>query len=245
MSKSSESPACPHNANISCGDCRLSSICLPLSLDSEDISKLDQIVEKGAQLQRGETLYKQDGEFRSVYAVRAGAIKAYHIDSSGHEQVVGFYLPGEILGTDGIGGHRYNNTAVALDTTAVCEIPFAQLEQLSAQLPFLQRHFFRIMSREITDDQKMLTLISKNTADERLASFLISLSTRHAQRQLSGSQFLLPMSRQDIGNFLGLTIETVSRVFTRFRKNLLIEVDGKYVQILNIDALKEVARIAP
>ncbi len=245
MLKSSESPACPHNANVSCGDCRLSSICLPLSLDSEDISKLDQIVEKGAQLQRGEILYKQNGEFRSVYAVRAGAIKAYHIDSGGQEQVVGFYLPGEILGTDGIGGHRYNNTAVALDTTAVCEIPFAQLEKLSTELPFLQRHFFRIMSREITDDQKMLTLISKNTADERLASFLISLSTRHAQRQLSGSQFLLPMSRQDIGNFLGLTVETVSRVFTRFRKKLLIEVDGKQVQILNIDALKEIARVAP
>ncbi len=244
MSKSTAAQSCPHNANISCGDCRLSSICLPLSLDTEDIGKLDEIVKKGTQLQRGDTLYKQNGEFCSVYAVRAGAIKAYHIDSGGQEQVVGFYLPGEILGTDGIAGHRYNNTAVALDTTAVCEIPFSQLEQLSSELPFLQRHFFRIMSREITDDQKMLTLISKNTADERLASFLISLSARHAQRQLSGSQFLLPMSRQDIGNFLGLTIETVSRVFTRFRKNLLIDVDGKSVQILNMDGLKDVARIA-
>ncbi len=243
MSKSSEKSLCPHNENVSCAECRLSSICLPLSLEAEDISKLDKIVEKGTKLQRGDTLYTQNGEFRSVYAVRAGALKAYHIDSAGQEQVVGFYLPGEILGTDGIAGHRYNNTAVALDTTAVCEIPFAQLEQLSAELPFLQRHFFRIMSREITDDQKMLTLISKNTADERLASFLISLSARHAQRQLSESQFLLPMSRQDIGNFLGLTIETVSRVFTRFRKNLLIEADGKSVQILNIDALKDVARV--
>lgn len=234
---------CPHNEQVSCANCRLSSICLPLAIETDDVVKLDEIVQRGRPLQKGETLYQQDGRFSSIYAVRSGALKAYSITSSGEEQVTGFYLPGEILGIDGISSHHYASTAVALDTSAVCEIPFDQLEQLSRQLPDLQRHFFQIMSREITDDQKLLTLISKNTAEERVAAFLLSLSSRHQRRQLSEERFQLPMSRMDIGNFLGLTIETVSRVLSRFKKSLVIEFEGRELRIMDIDSLRSIARV--
>lgn len=210
---------------------------------TDDVVKLEAIVQQGKPLHKGETLYKQGGDFQSVYAVRSGALKAYSVTSAGEEQVVGFYLPGEILGIDGIAGHAYTSTAVALDTAAVCEIPFSQLAHLSRELPELQRQFFRIMSRGISDDQKLLTLISKNTADERVASFLLSLSARHVQRQLSGSRFQLAMSRQDIGNFLGLTIETVSRVLSKFKKSNVIAVNGKDVNILDAATLKDIAKV--
>ena len=239
----SEQVTCPHNESVSCARCRLSSICLPLSLASDDVVKLEAIVQQGRPLQKGEALYKQGVEFQSVYAVRSGALKASSVSSSGEEQVVGFYLPGEILGIDGIGGHAYTSTAVALDTSAVCEIPFSQLAQLSRELPELQRQFFRLMSGAISDDQKLLTLISKNTADERVAAFLLSLSARHAQRQLSSSQFQLPMSRQDIANFLSLTIETVSRVLGKFKRSDVITVSGKDISILDSAALKGIAKI--
>lgn len=232
---------CPHNVEVSCADCRLSGICLPLAIAHEDISKLDQIVRRGKPLQKGDTLYSQDGEFSSVYAVRSGALKAYCTTRSGEEQVTGFYLPGEILGMDGIASHRYASSAIALETSAVCEIPFEQLGDLSLRLPTLQRHFFRILSREISDDQKLLTLVTKNSAEERVAAFLLSLSARYARRQLSDNYFLLPMSRIDIGNFLGLTIETVSRVFGRFKKNVWIELEGRELKIRDADALKELA----
>lgn len=234
---------CPHNQEISCADCRLSGICLPLAVASADIVKLDEIVRRGKPLQKGDILYSQQGEFGSVYAVRSGALKAFCTTGSGDEQVTGFYLPGEILGVDGIANHRYASSAIALETSTVCEIPFDQLGDLSLQLPNLQKHFFKILSREIADDQKLLTLVSKNTADERVAAFLLSLSARFARRQLSGERFLLPMSRTDIGNFLGLTIETVSRVFGRFKKNIWIDVEGRDVRIQDIDALKQIAGV--
>ena len=233
---------CPHNATVSCANCRLSSICLPISLESDDVVKLEEIVQRGKPLRKGDHLYRQHSSFTSIYAVRSGAIKGYRITSSGEEQVTGFYFPGEIIGIDGISNNIYSSSAVALDTSAVCEIPFNQLEQLSLQLPSLQRHFFQIMSQEITDDQKLLTLISKNTAEERVASLLLSISARHMRRNLSGDRFLLPMSRADIGNFLGLTVETVSRVFSKFKKNALLETDKKEVRIQDLDQLRVVAR---
>ncbi|MFK7732757.1 MAG: fumarate/nitrate reduction transcriptional regulator Fnr [Pseudomonadales bacterium] len=234
---------CPHNREVSCADCRLSGICLPLAVASDDIVKLDEIIRRGKPLQKGDRLYSQDGEFNAIYAVRSGALKAYCNTSSGAEQVTGFYLPGEILGMDGIANLKHASSAVALETSAICEIPFEQLGDLSLQLPNLQRHFFKILSREIADDQKLLTLVSKNTADERVAAFLLSLSARFARRQLSGEKFLLPMSRMDIGNFLGLTIETVSRVLGRFKKNIWIDLEGRDVRIQNIDALKNIAGV--
>lgn len=238
-----DSASCPHNPAISCANCRLSTLCLPISIADDDVIKLDEIVQRGKPLQKGEYLYRQEGKFKSIYAVRSGALKGYRVTNSGEEQVTGFYLPGEIIGIDGISNNQYTSTAVALNTSAVCEIPFEHLEALSLQLPSLQRHFFQIMSQEIGEDQKLLTLINKNSADERVASMLLSLSARYKRRNLSGERFMLPMSRTDIGNFLGLTIETVSRVFSRFKSSSLVETKGKDIHILDIDQLRIVARV--
>ncbi len=234
---------CPHNSAISCGNCRLGSICLPLALESSDVVKLDEIVQRGRPLQKGEHLYREGDAFASVYAVRSGAIKAYRITGDGQEQVTGFYFPGEILGMDGISKDKYACSAKALETAAVCEIPFNRLEELSTELPSMQRHFFQLMSQEITSDQQLITLLSKNSAEERIAALLISISARNARRKLSKTHFRLPMSRTDIGNFLGLTVETVSRVISRFNKQGLIGVESKEITLLDLDGLKEVANV--
>jgi CRP/FNR family transcriptional regulator len=159
------------------------------------------------------------------------------------EQVTGFYLPGEIFGMDGIAHTHHISSAVALETSSICEIPFNRLEELSLALPNLQRHFFQLMSREIINDQRLVALIGKNSAEERLATLLLSISTRNAQRSLSEVRFRLPMSRADIGNYLGLTVETVSRIFGRFQKQHLLKVDKKEIEILDLDGLQELANI--
>lgn len=243
QSSSAEQQSCPHNNAISCGNCRLGSICLPLALEGEDIVKLDEIVRRGRPIQKGEHLYRESDNFSSVYAVRSGVIKAYRITNDGQEQVTGFYFPGEIIGIDGISKDQYACSAKALETSAVCEIPFNRLEELSRQVPSMQRHFFQLMSQEITMDQQLITMLSKNSAEERVAALLISISARNARRKLSKTSFRLPMSRTDIGNFLGLTVETVSRVISRFNKQGLIAVESKEVTLLDLEGLKDIANI--
>jgi CRP/FNR family transcriptional regulator len=142
---------------------------------------------------------------------------------------------------DGISKNLHASSAKALETAAVCEIPFASLEKLSATMPQLQRHFFQLMSREITEDQQLITLLSKSSADERVAALILSVSTRNAKRKLSATQFRLSMSRVDIGNYLGLTVETVSRVFSRMQKMDVLRVDNKEIEVLDLEALKRIA----
>ena len=234
---------CPHNSEISCGNCRLKTLCLPISIANDDIIKLENIVSQGKPIHKGDALFRQDQPFESIYAVRSGHIKSSRLSKSGIEQVTGFYFPGEIVGVDGIARGTHSSTAVALDTAAVCEIPFNKLEELSRDLPSLQRHFFQLMSREITDDQTLITLISKNSAEARIASLLLSISARQERRDLSGVTFSLPMSRADIGNFLGLTIETVSRTLTRLRKRDALIIEGKELSLTNLHLLKEIAEV--
>lgn len=232
---------CPHNKEISCGNCRLGSLCLPIALEDDDIVKLDEIVQRSRPMQKGEHLYREGDDFTSVYAVRSGAIKAYRLTGDGQEQVTGFYFPGEIIGMDGISKNKYANSVKALETSAMCEIPFHRLEELSTEIPSMQRHFFQLMSQEITTEQKLITLLSKNSAEERVAALLLSISSRNARRKLSRTSFRLPMSRTDIGNFLGLTVETVSRVVSRFNKQGHIAVESKEITLLDLDRLKEIA----
>lgn len=238
-----EQKSCPHNTEVKCGNCRLGAICLPLALENDEVVKLDEIVQRGRPLQKGEHLYRDKDPFGSVFAVRSGAIKAYRVTNDGQEQVTGFYFPGEIIGMDGISKARYASSAKALETSAVCEIPFHRFEELSTEIPSMQRHFFQLMSQEIATDQQLMTLLSKNSAEERVASLLISISARNARRKLSKTHFRLPMSRTDMGNFLGLTVETVSRVMSRFNKQGLVAVEGKEVTLLDIEALKAVAHV--
>jgi CRP/FNR family transcriptional regulator, anaerobic regulatory protein len=236
--------SCTHDFQVSCGNCRLSSICLPLALESDDIQQLDDIIQRSKPLQKGQHLYREGDDFQSVYAVRSGALKAYKTTDDGREQVTGFYFPGEILGMDGISKNAHASSAKTLETSSVCEIPFSSLSKLSALMPSLQRHFFQLMSREITEDQVLITLLSKNSADERIAALLLSISARNARRKLSATHFRLTMSRIDIGNYLGLTVETVSRVFTRMQKLEILRVDNKEIEILDMSGVRTMANVA-
>jgi CRP/FNR family transcriptional regulator len=232
---------CAHEYHPHCNNCRLSSICLPYALDSSEIDELDSIIQRSKPIQKGQHLYRESDSFESIYAVRSGTLKAYRTTDDGREQVTGFYFPGEILGMDGIANNAHASSARALETAAVCAIPFSSLEKLSTTLPNLQRHFFQLMSREITEDQQLITLLSKSSADERIGALLLSISTRNARRRLSATQFRLSMSRVDIGNYLGLTVETVSRVFSRMQKLGVLRVENKEIEVLDLDSLRRMA----
>jgi CRP/FNR family transcriptional regulator len=235
---------CPHNKQTSCTSCRLNTICLPLALENNDISLLDEIVQRGRPIQKNAHIYRENESFSAIYAVRSGSLKSYRITDDGKEQVTGFYFPGEIFGMDGIGSHHYNSSAKALETASVCEIPFERLEELSIKIPTLQRHFFQLMSQVIIQDQLLITLLSKNSAEERIAALMLSISSRNKRRKLSATSFRLPMSRIDIGNYLGLTVETVSRVFGRFQKQKLLAVDNKEITITDHQGLQDILGIA-
>lgn len=223
--------------HVSCNDCSLSPVCLPLAVAPAQLDELDEIIRRGRPLKRGEHLFRAADDFNSVFAVRSGALKTYVIDEDGIEQVTGFYLPGEILGMDGISTARHVSNAKTLETASVCEIPFHGLEDLSQRIPSLQHHFFSLMSREIRSDRELHMLLGKKHAEERVAALLLSLATRQQQRGLSGHRLRLPMSRYDIANYLGLAVETVSRIFTRFQHQQWLRVDGREVEILDRAAL--------
>lgn len=224
-----------------CSDCSLYQLCLPVTLDPEDVEQLDDIVQRRRPLHRGEYLYRTEDPFRAIYAVRAGALKTSIVSYSGEEQITGFHLPGEILGLDAINDNRHPCSAMALETTSVCEIPFENLEYLALKIPGLQQSLLRIMSKEIFKDQELLHAVAKRSAEERLAIALLSLSNRFARRGLSRSRFRLPMSRADLSNYLGLAPETMSRLFRRFQEQGLIAADGKEISLEDSQALRDLA----
>ncbi len=230
MSESTKMRAVPQ---AHCKDCSLSALCLPLSLNLEDMDALDEIVKRGRPLKKGDYLFRQGDVFSSVFAVRSGALKTFSLSDGGEEQITGFHLPSELVGLSGMDNELYPVSAQALETTSICEIPFDRLDDLSVQLPQLRRQLMRLMSREIRDDQQMMLLLSKKTADERIATLLVNLSARFRARGFSANQFRLAMSRNEIGNYLGLAVETVSRVFTRFQQANLLEAEGKEVRIID------------
>ncbi|MGQ9427543.1 fumarate/nitrate reduction transcriptional regulator Fnr [Gilvimarinus sp. F26214L] len=248
MSKSNQPleiiQSCHSTPTVSCSQCRLASICLPISLHVEDVDKVDGIIQRGRPLQKGDYLYRARDTFHSVYAVRSGTVKTYTSTNDGKEQVTGFYLPGEILGLDGVARSTHTNSAVALETSAICEIPFNKLDDLGSHIPNLHRHMYRLLGREIGTDQQLITLLSKSSADERVATLLLSISSRNGRRNLSVTSFRLPMSRADLGNYLGLTVETVSRTLSRFQKQGLIRADKKEITITDIEALRKIGDIS-
>jgi len=227
-----------------CKSCKLHDLCLPLGLDLGDIEKLDKIIKRRKPLQKGEYLFHNGNKFHSVFAVRSGSIKTYSESEQGDEQITGLYLPGELLGLDAIHNNQHPCSAIALETTSLCEIPFDILEDLSDSIPSLNKQLFRIMSKEIASDQTLLMLMAQKNAEERLAAFLVNLSSRLKQRNFSETEFYLSMSRKDIGNYLGLTIETISRTFSRFQNEGLLTTQRKYVNILQLQQLKTIAGLA-
>jgi CRP/FNR family transcriptional regulator len=225
----------------SCSACSMHQLCLPMGLDDADINRLDQIIGGRRRIARDERLYGVGEQFRSLYAVRYGHFKTYQVNAAGEEQITGFQMAGELLGMDAISGDRHHCDAVALEDSEVCEIPFARLEDLFGQVPTLLRHFHRIMSQEITREQNVMLLLGNMRAEQRFAVFLVNLSARYAARGYSPTSFGLRMSREDIGNYLGLTIESVSRLLSRFKKQGWIEVDKREVRLIDPVKLKAIA----
>lgn len=228
-------------SHVTCTDCSLNPICLPIAVRDDELDELDSIIKRSRPLRRGEHLFRPGDTFESVYAVRSGAFKTYTLTEEGEEQVTGFYLPGEILGMDGLSTNQHSNAAKSLESSAICEIPFTKLEGLSSRIPTLQRHFFQLMSREIQADQQLMLLLTKKPADERVAALLLNLSSRYTRRGLSANRFRLPMSRNDIGNYLGLAVETVSRIFTRLQQSGVLTVNGKEIEVTNRQVLCDMA----
>ena len=226
------------NIRVACKNCSLSALCLPMGLTPDDVERLDSIVKRSRPLHRGDHLFRDGDPFYALYVVKTGSVKTYTPSEEGGEQVLGFHLPGEIIGLDAIEREAHACSAKVLETSAICEIPFARLEELSGSVPSLQHQMYRLLSKEISHDTEMLLLLGKKNAEERLATFLLSLSLRLKKRGLSATDFHLSMSRHEIGNYLGLAVETVSRLFTRFQDEGLLKVDRKHVQLLDIKGLE-------
>ncbi len=206
---------------------------------------VDEAVKRSKPIQKNQPLFEIGDQFTSIFAVRSGAVKTYTIDAEGEEHVVGFYLPGELVGLDAIGNDQYNTSAKALETSSLCEIPYSKMTELSRQIGNLQVHMYRLLSREIREDQELQLLLSKKTAEERIASFLFNLAERYRAHRLSATLFRLPMVRTDIANYLGLAVETTSRIFTRLQQQEVIAVKGKEVEVIDHQKLCQLAHCEP
>ena len=230
----------PDLLKVACASCNLRELCLPVGMSSDQLEQLDSLVATRRAVPRGETLFRAGDGFLSLYAVRTGFFKTCISSEDGRDQVTGFQMAGELLGLDGIGTDKHTCDAVALEDSHVCVIPYHQLEDLSRELSDLQRQFHRIMSREIVRDHGVMLLLGSMRAEERLAAFLLNLTQRLRARGFSGSSLILRMTREEIGSFLGLKLETVSRAFSRFQEEGLLEVRQRQIEILNQAALQAI-----
>ena len=228
-----------------CKDCTLRELCLPLGLSEPDINALDKAIKRRRVLKKGEMLYRFGDPLRALYAIRRGTLKTTGLIEDGRAQVTGFYLPGELLGIDAINADLHPCSAEALETSEVCEIPYVNLEELAIKVPGLQHQLLRIMSREIVRDEEMLMLLGQMSAEERLASCLMSFSRRLERLGNTAVEFKLSMSRQDLGDYLGLALETVSRLLSRFQNEGLINVHGRQIVLRDVERLRGMAAGAP
>ncbi len=223
-----------------CARCDLRDLCLPAGLDSADVDRIDQIVADRTSLASGDTLYHAGSPFRALYVIKSGSLKTQAVSEGGELQILGFHLPGEIMGFDALAGERHQCSAEALEASSVCRLPYAELERISASVPGLQRQFMRLVSREMGDDHDHMAMMGRNQAIARLALFLHSMSKRQARLGRSADQLTLTMSRADLANYLGLVLETVSRLFGRLQDMGVIEVRRREVKILDRESLKSV-----
>jgi CRP/FNR family transcriptional regulator len=225
-------------APVACSNCNLRDLCMPVGLSVEELARLDDLVATRRRVKRGAALFRANERFANLYAVRTGMFKTCVAAEDGHDQVTGFQMAGEVLGLDGIVQERHSCDAVALEDAEVCVLPFDRVEGLSREVPGLQRHVHRIMSREIVRENSVLLLLGSMRAEERLAAFLLNLVQRLHARGFSQSELVLRMTREEIGSYLGMTLETVSRTFSRFVQDGLVQVRQRHVRILDAQALR-------
>lgn len=225
---------------VACSNCNLRELCLPAGFSPDEMSRLDSIVKTRQRVKQGERLFTEGHQFTSLFAIRTGFFKTSITTDDGREQVIGFQMAGEIVGLDGIVNDIHTCNAVALEDADVCVMPFANVEELSREFPILQRHVHKIMSREIVRENEVMMLLGNMRAEERLAAFLINLVQRLHTRGFSQSEVVLRMTREEIGSYLGMKLETVSRTFSKFSDEGIIEVKQRHVRIINPEALKKI-----
>lgn len=221
-----------------CSTCAFSEACLSRGMDKSALSDLHVLVDHVGPLHAGEHIFREGDAFEAIAAVRAGTVKTYVVDRDGNEHVLGFHLPGEVIGLNAIDGEQYPCNAVALDTVMLCKFSFPKISMLAARLPGLQKQLFRLLSRDIG---RAALLAGDWTADQRLAAFLIALSRRLAERGFSPTRFQLTMARTDIANYLRLAPETVSRVLRRFQEDGVLKVERREVELLGREQLEALA----
>ncbi|MEO8676117.1 MAG: fumarate/nitrate reduction transcriptional regulator Fnr [Casimicrobiaceae bacterium] len=224
---------------IHCSTCSMRELCLPMGLDVDDVNQVDALLGARIKLHKGDALYRTGEAFTALYAIRIGSLKTTVLAEDGREQVSGYHMLGDIIGLDGIGTEKHGCQATALEDTEVCVVPFERLEDVARAVPPLQHNLHRLLSKEISRDQNVMLLLGSMRAEERLAVFLLSLADRYKRRGYSSTEFVLRMTREEIGSYLGLKLETVSRLFSRFQDEGLIQVQGRAVKLLDPAALKQ------
>lgn len=226
---------------LGCAQCSLKQLCLPAGISAAEVVRLEEIVRRKRPIERGERLFRSGDALTSVYVARQGAFKTVMLSEAGEEQVVGFHLAGELVGLDALGTGKHRLEAIALTTAHVCEVPFQDLASVAAQLPSLQQQLLRVIGQSADRDQDHMEMLVRRQANERIALFLHGLGERLRRLGESGSQFKLPMSREDIARFLGLALETVSRGFSRLQEEGVISVLGRRLEILDQPELDRLA----
>ena len=222
-----------------CGTCAFSSACIAAGYNKPELAQLQCLVEHVGPFRASEHIFRTGDPFRAIFAVRSGTVKTRMVDKEGREQVLGFYLPGEVIGLNAIYPEHFPCDAVALDTSFFCRFSFPAMSALASRIPAVQKHLFRLLSKELGSAS---LLAGDHSADERMAAFLMDLAGRYAARGFSATRFHLSMSRGDIANYLRLAAETVSRVLSRFRSQNLIRIEGRELELLNPDALRQLGQ---
>lgn len=238
--KSAKIPITKTDIRKSCSQCNLMELCLPFGMSETEINRLDELINNRRRVLRGQALYRCGDPFSAIYAIRTGFFKTDVLLEDGRQQVTGFQMTGEIIGLDGISTETHACNAIALEDSDVCVIVYDQLEELARKMEGLQHQFHKMMSREIVRDHGVMMLLGSMRAEERLTAFLLNLSQRFAARGFSASQFNLRMTRDELGSYLGLKLETVSRAFSRLQEEGLISVQQKRIHILRPEALQKI-----
>ena len=214
-------------------------LCLPVGLSETDLEELEALLGNRTKLKKGDALFHNGAPFTALYAVKLGTLKTTVLSDDGREQVAGYHMAGDLLGLDGMGEDRHGCEAIALEDSELCVLPFTRIEELARHVPALQHNLHKFLSREIERDHRVMLLLGSMRAEERLAAFLLNLSERYRARGYSSTEFVLRMTREEIGSYLGLKLETVSRLFSKFQEEGLVMVAGRSVKIIDMPILKQ------
>ena len=225
---------------VACSNCNLRELCMPMGLSEQELLRVDELVAVRRTVKRGVSLFHNGEKFTSLYAIRTGFFKTTVNTEDGRDQVTGFQMAGEIIGLDGIVNELHTCDAIALEDAEVCVLPFDRIEEISREINSLQRHVHKIMSREIVREHGVMLLLGSMRAEERLAAFLLNLVQRLQARGFSKSELILRMTREEIGSYLGMKLETVSRTFSKFADDGMVEVKQRHIHICDADALKRI-----